>query len=182
MQLQSTDTHYYVKNGNGLFNWRMKFKFDVPCRYPRLTFKVWSTEWLSLSPNQAVGVAVIDLDFLVAIAAAHSGDDPIERARTLVRLTQGWCFLFRALQLAILFFSRFSKNCIQRVVVGEGRLTCKSRWSEGSGQMKILLALRETHPTRTLFCRNPNATRFRGATFLPRLTLVDASAASSAWA
>jgi hypothetical protein len=68
---------------------RMKFNFDVPCRYPRLTLKVWSTEWLSLQPNQVVGVAIIDLDFLVAIAAAHAGgEEPVERPRTLVKLTQ----------------------------------------------------------------------------------------------
>lgn len=39
-QYHSTDTHYSVKSGQGLFNWRMKFKFKVPCRFPRLTLKV----------------------------------------------------------------------------------------------------------------------------------------------
>ena len=51
---------------------------------------MWSPEGLSISPNEAVGVAVLDLDFLLNLARAkgHDDDAPIERQRTLVKLTQ----------------------------------------------------------------------------------------------
>jgi hypothetical protein len=85
-QYLSTDTHYDVRTGMGLFNWRMKFALEVPCKFPRLNLKVWSTEWLSINPNEAVGVAVIDLDFLASLALAKNDDVAIERPRTLVKI------------------------------------------------------------------------------------------------
>ena len=88
VQYCSTDTHYWVKAGNaGLFNWRMKFNLSSPCKFPRLTLKVWSTDFITVYPSNAVGVATIDLDFLLALAAS-SNEDKIERQRTLVKLTQ----------------------------------------------------------------------------------------------
>jgi hypothetical protein len=85
-QYLSTDTHYNVRTGAGLFNWRMKFDLQVPCKFPRLNLKVWSTEWLSIAPNEAVGVAIVDLDFLASLALAKRDDIPIERPRTLVKI------------------------------------------------------------------------------------------------
>ena len=87
-QYQSTDTHWWVDNGVGSFNWRKKFQLEVPCRYPRLTFKVWQTDFFTVSPDQVAGTATVDIDFLAAIAHAWESDEPYERPRMLVKLTQ----------------------------------------------------------------------------------------------
>ena len=33
---KETDTHNGSEDGNGQFNWRMKFPFVVPCKFPRI--------------------------------------------------------------------------------------------------------------------------------------------------
>ena len=58
-QWHSTDVHYGVRTGTGLFNWRMVYDIDSPCRFPRLKMMIWNRDYLSA--NDAMGEAIIDI-------------------------------------------------------------------------------------------------------------------------
>ena len=62
-QEKSTDVHGGVRSGIGLFNWRMKFDIDVPCKYPRLSMMLWNQDYLSA--NDSMGLASLDLSGLL---------------------------------------------------------------------------------------------------------------------
>ena len=44
---QSTDTHLRAENGEGSFNFRMKFVLKLPLKDPRLTFEVYDLNFAS---------------------------------------------------------------------------------------------------------------------------------------
>ena len=44
-QYFETDSHTGLKDGRGIFNFRMKFALQAPCKFPRLKLKVWE-RWL----------------------------------------------------------------------------------------------------------------------------------------
>jgi len=56
---QMTDVHWRSENGQGLFNWRMKFPITVPCPNPRLKIQVWDKD--ILNPNDAICEANLNL-------------------------------------------------------------------------------------------------------------------------
>ena len=56
---QSTDTHWNSKDGQGLFNWRLKYPITVPNPKPRFKLQVWDRN--VLTPNGAICEANLNL-------------------------------------------------------------------------------------------------------------------------
>lgn len=56
---QVTDTHWRSEDGNGSFNWRMKFPIIVPCKVPRFKIQIWDKD--VLTPNDAIGECNLNL-------------------------------------------------------------------------------------------------------------------------
>jgi hypothetical protein len=54
---KETDTHLGSEDGNGVFNWRMKFPLTIPCPFPRLRFTVYDFE--TLGADESLGECVI---------------------------------------------------------------------------------------------------------------------------
>jgi len=50
---KETDIHWRAKNGNGSFNWRMKFNFTLPQKRPRLRISAWDQD--IFGSNDAIG-------------------------------------------------------------------------------------------------------------------------------
>ena len=46
------------KDGNGQFNWRMKFDLTVPCEFPRLKFSIYDA---GLAADEAIGETTLSL-------------------------------------------------------------------------------------------------------------------------
>lgn len=55
---KETDTHMASKDGNGQFNWRMKFDLTVPCEFPRLKFSIFDA---GLAADEAIGETTLSL-------------------------------------------------------------------------------------------------------------------------
>lgn len=56
---KETDTHMGSTDGNGEFNWRMKFNFKTPCQFPRMKISVHDFSVFGASP--IIGEATISL-------------------------------------------------------------------------------------------------------------------------
>jgi hypothetical protein len=56
---KETDTHMGSKDGNGVFNFRIKLPLFVPCSFPRLTFYVYDMQ--SFGSDEAIGECVMSL-------------------------------------------------------------------------------------------------------------------------
>lgn len=56
---KETDTHMGSTDGNGEFNWRMKFQFKTPCQFPRMKISVHDFSVFGASP--IIGEATISL-------------------------------------------------------------------------------------------------------------------------
>ncbi|GBG34114.1 Synaptotagmin-1 [Hondaea fermentalgiana] len=79
----TTDTHTGLKDGKGIFNFRMLYPFEAPSKFIRLKIKVWARYGLSYT---ALGEANMDLDSLMR-EAVRTQSDVIDRPRTWVALT-----------------------------------------------------------------------------------------------
>lgn len=83
-QFHETDSHTGLKDGRGIFNYRMKYKFEAPCKFPRLKLFVWERWLLS---HTALGEAELDLSSLIREAAMSvQQKDVIERPRRWISL------------------------------------------------------------------------------------------------
>jgi len=78
-----TDTHTGLKDGRGIYNYRMKFSMEAPCKFPRLLLKVFSRHFVS---SKVVGESSIDISWLMR-EASISNADFIDRPRSWVGLT-----------------------------------------------------------------------------------------------
>jgi len=56
---QQTDCHYRCKHGKGSFNWRMKFKLELPQKFPYLHVQIWDRDIFSY--NDCIAEAVLDM-------------------------------------------------------------------------------------------------------------------------
>lgn len=56
--IKNTDVHMASKDGVGIFNWRMKFKLQTPCDFPRLKFQVFDS---NVTGDTAIGEASINV-------------------------------------------------------------------------------------------------------------------------
>jgi len=56
---QNTDTHWKSRNGEGLFNWRMKFSLLLPTKIPTFKIQIWDQDLLN--PNDAICEANLNL-------------------------------------------------------------------------------------------------------------------------
>ncbi|CAK8985932.1 Myoferlin (Fer-1-like protein 3) [Durusdinium trenchii] len=79
----STDVHTGLKDGRGIFNFRMLFPMEAPSRFPRLRIKVWERWLISYT---ALGEANVDLSALMR-EASRTQEDVIDRKRGWVTLT-----------------------------------------------------------------------------------------------
>lgn len=59
-QRQESDTHWRAKDGNGSFNYRMKFNFMLPLRKPRFKVQAWDQD--ILTSNDAIGEVTMSLN------------------------------------------------------------------------------------------------------------------------
>jgi len=56
---QTTDVHYFSKDGRGLFNWRMIWDITLPSKLPpRFIIQIWDKDFLK--PNDAICEAVLN--------------------------------------------------------------------------------------------------------------------------
>jgi len=56
---KETDCHMGCKDGNAIYNWRMKFPITLPCTFPRLYFCVY--DFNAFGANDCLGVCYISL-------------------------------------------------------------------------------------------------------------------------
>lgn len=56
---KETDTHMGSEDGNGQFNWRMKFPLLVPSQFPRIKLNAYDMS--TFSADEAIGEATISL-------------------------------------------------------------------------------------------------------------------------
>ena len=54
---KETDVHNGSTDGNGQFNWRMKFPLVIPCPFPRLKFSVF--DFNVFSSDDSIGECTI---------------------------------------------------------------------------------------------------------------------------
>jgi len=55
---EETDTHWFATDGNGSFNWRIKFNVTLPMKKARLTLQAWDSNFIS---NDAIGERIIPM-------------------------------------------------------------------------------------------------------------------------
>lgn len=58
-ETKETDVHNGSEDGNGVFNWRMKFNFKTPCQFPRMKLNV--EDFSAFGTNENIGEATISL-------------------------------------------------------------------------------------------------------------------------
>jgi hypothetical protein len=56
---KSTDTHLGSEDGSAIFNWRMKFEFDMPCSFARM--RIVANEFSTFSQDTILAEEVLDL-------------------------------------------------------------------------------------------------------------------------
>ena len=56
---KETDTHLGSSDGSGVFNWRMKFNFQIPCTFARL--RIVSFDFSTFGDDEALSEVVLDL-------------------------------------------------------------------------------------------------------------------------
>ena len=56
--LKETDIHYNSRDGNGEFNWRMKFRIDMPVEYPRIKIQIYDFD---VTSDEAIGETTLNL-------------------------------------------------------------------------------------------------------------------------
>merc|ERR1712013_476847 len=67
LKAQQTDLHFRSQKGFGSFNWRMKFKLDLPCvKPPRFRLQIWDKDFFST--NDSICEAYLSLAGLFKLA------------------------------------------------------------------------------------------------------------------
>ena len=79
-QVMQTDNHNNCTDGNGQFNYRMKFKIDMPCEFPRLRFQIYDAGFTS---DEAIGEKSINLR---ATLNKFDKEDKVSIPKSLVML------------------------------------------------------------------------------------------------
>jgi hypothetical protein len=79
---KETDTHLGSKDGDGQFNWRMKFPFIWPCPFPRLILSVYDMN--AFTSDECMGEATVSLK---RITGRLSTDGSYEMPPTKVKLS-----------------------------------------------------------------------------------------------
>lgn len=64
-EVRETDVHMGSEDGNGEFNWRMKFNFKTPCQFPRMKLSVLDFSTFGASPS--VGETTISLKRVLSV-------------------------------------------------------------------------------------------------------------------
>lgn len=79
----TTDTHTGLKDGKGIFNYRMLYPFQAPAKFMRLHLKVWERYGFSYT---ALGEANLDLSSLMR-EAVRTQQQVVDRPRSWVALS-----------------------------------------------------------------------------------------------
>lgn len=56
---KETDTHLGSEDGHGIFNWRMKFEFELPCNFARI--RMVSYDFSTFGTDEMISEVVLDL-------------------------------------------------------------------------------------------------------------------------
>ena len=82
-QVHETDIHDGVRDGNGRFNWRMKYSVEVPCKHPRLRVQIYDHDLFSLDGFACETIINLETLFREALLTGLE----VKRSKKYFRLT-----------------------------------------------------------------------------------------------